>query len=321
MRRLPPSLRAGLALLLGAFLLLNLLAWHHARAFTRFAAGGSRTPPPERLSWTQRAGVLLTGATLPRPANRRTPADAGLSFEVRRFAAADGVSLEGWWVPRDGARGTVVLFHGYADAKDSLLHAARAFHEAGRACLLVDFRGSGGSSGDATSIGYHEAEDVLGALAHVAEARAPRPHVLFGPSMGGAAVLRAVGERGAAPDALILQYPFDSMLTTTRNRFRSAGAPAFPLAEALVFWGGVQQGFDGFRFAPAVSARRVTQPALLMCGERDERVRLEDCRRVFEALAGPKRLEVFGGAGHESLLAANPRQWRGAVEDFLAGLR
>jgi alpha-beta hydrolase superfamily lysophospholipase len=314
-------LRSGVALLVGAFVLLNLLAWHHARAFTHFAESGSRTPPPERLSWTQRAGVLFTGATLPRPANRRTPADAGLPYDVRRFTAADGVPLEAWWVPRNGARGTVVLFHGYADAKDSLLRAARAFREAGQACLLVDFRGSGGSGGNATSIGYHEAEDVLGALAHVVATRAPRPHVLFGPSMGGAAVLRAVGDRGAVPDALILQYPFDSMLSTTRNRFRSAGAPAFPLAETLVFWGGVQQGFDGFRFAPAASARRVTQPALLMCGERDERVRPEDCRRVFDGLAGPKRLEMFAGAGHESLLAANPPQWRSAVETFLAGLR
>jgi alpha-beta hydrolase superfamily lysophospholipase len=139
--------------------------------------------------------------------------------------------------------------------------------------------------------------------------------------MGGAAVLRAVGEWGAAPDALILQYPFDRLLTTTRRRFRSAGVPAFPLAELLVFWGGVEEGFNGFRFNPVDSARGATQPALLMCGERDLRVTPEDCRRVFDALAGPKRLEMFAGAGHESLLAANPEQWRGAVAAFLGGLR
>jgi alpha-beta hydrolase superfamily lysophospholipase len=314
-------LRAVAGALGAAFVGLNLLAYHHARALTHFAASGARTQAPERLSWTQRAGVLLTGATLPRPENRRTPADGGLAYEGWQFPAADGVPLEGWWVPHDASRGTVLLFHGYADSKDSVLAAAREFHAGGRACLLVDFRGSGGSGGGATSLGYHEAQDVLGALAAAAKRGAPRPLVLFGPSMGGVAALRAVGDLAAMSDALILQYPYDHLLTTTRNRFRAVGVPAFPFAEALIFWGGVQQGFDGLRFGPADSARRVTQPTLLMCGERDERVRPQDCRRIFDALAGPKRLEMFPGAGHESLLAADPERWRGAVSDLLDRLR
>lgn len=312
--------RRAAGVMLAVAVALNVLAYFHARSFTRFAEAGARTPAPEHLSWPARLRILLTGATLPRPENDRTPADVGLPYEVRRFKAADGTELEAWWVPADAPRGTVVLFHGYADRKASMLGLAAALHPLGYAALLVDFRGSGGSAGNATSIGWYEAEDVVAALRHAVAAGLPRPHVAYGVSMGAVAVLRAVGDRGGEADALIVQYPFDRLLTTTRNRFRAMGVPASPGAEILVFWGGVVQGYNGFAFAPVDSAARVRQPTLVLCGGRDQRVRPADCRRVADALAGDKQLVLFEGAGHVSLLENDPERWRQAVTAFLAGV-
>jgi uncharacterized protein len=87
----------------------------------------------------------------------------------------------------------------------------------------------------------------------------------------------------------------------------------------LVFWGGVQEGFNGFQFRPLDSASAIERPTLLMNGDIDPWVRPEEARAIFSALKGPKTLKVFPGVGHASCLRARPDEWEGTVSEFLAG--
>jgi alpha-beta hydrolase superfamily lysophospholipase len=183
--------------------------------------------------------------------------------------------------------------------------------------LLVDFYGSGGSQGSGTSIGFHEAGDVTASYRQAERLGQGRPVVLYGASMGAAALLKAVGDDGLQPAGLVLEAPFDSLLGTVRHRFDTFGIPSFPLADLLVFWGGVQQGFDGRAFRPADDAARVTSPSLLISGEDDPWVRPEETRAIYHRLAGPKSLRLVPGMGHEPCLRAHPEEWRSAVRGFL----
>jgi alpha-beta hydrolase superfamily lysophospholipase len=299
--------------------LVNFMAYRHARVMTHFSPGGARTARPEQLSLAERLGVLVTGANLPKPNNRRTPADEGLGFERQVFASRDGLSLEAWYVPRPDALGTVVLFHGYADSKDSLLPAAKAFHEIGYATLVVDFRGSGGSDGNVTTIGYHEALDVVAAYQHAQRLEPRGSTVLFGASMGAAAVLRAAAALEARPAAIVLQYPFGTLREALLRRFAAMRVPAFPAVDLLVVWGGLQHGFNGYRHNPVDYAKRVRSPTLLMQGDRDERVSMDEARAIFGALPEPKQLKVFDGLGHVSFVKARRQEWLSTVREFLAG--
>jgi pimeloyl-ACP methyl ester carboxylesterase len=211
----------------------------------------------------------------------------------------------------------VILFHGYSAEKTSLLGEARAFLDLGASALLVDFRGSGGSSESYTTVGVHEAEDVAAAMGFARERLSHGNVFLFGRSMGAAAILRAVHAHGTQPDGVILEAVFDTLLNTVRHRFRAMELPAFPSAELLVFWGGRQWGFDGFGHNPSDYAASVHCPALLMHGERDPRVRLTEARRVFEAIPGLKEFVTFQQSGHESYLSDNANPWRNAVERFI----
>ncbi len=312
------KLSLGLVVL-GGLILLNLVAYMHAHAMTHFTPAGSRTQNPEELSRWQKVKVVFGGVTIPRPANDTDPGRLGLPFEVRRLRTRDGLSLEGWYIPPpDAARGLVALFHGYSASKASLLREARAFHELGYAAFLIDFRGSGGSDGDETTIGVAEAEDVACAWEYVRAQWPGQRVVLFGQSMGSAAILRAVAVGDVRPDALVLESPFDQLLSTVKNRFGSMGLPAFPLAHLLVFWGGVQHGFNGFRHNPVDYAARVSCPTLLMHGTKDVRVTPAQTQMIFDALAGDKRLEAFDNVGHASYVAAQPAAWRQRVSAFLS---
>ena len=285
-----------------------------------YTRGAKRTAAAASLSWPEKLRLLFTGVGMPRPENERTPADVGLAYSRVRLAGHGGAWLDAWLVLHEAPRGTVLLFHGYADAKDSLLTAAREFHDLGYSVLLVDFYGSGDSTASSTSIGYYEADDVAAAFAATRQLPLLRPIVLHGVSMGAAAVLRATDVHRLSPDALILEAPFDRLLTTVEHRFDELRAPAFPAARLLLFWGGVQQGFDALAFAPAENARGVTAPALVWVGDRDPYVSVHEAQNVVANLAGPKRLEIVPGLRHDSCLNARPGRWRRVVAEFLSAV-
>jgi alpha-beta hydrolase superfamily lysophospholipase len=296
---------------------LNVLAYRHAYALTHFISGGTRTSGPESLSFPEKLRVLAVGPTVPKPVNRRSPTSLGLEYERHVFVGAHDLPLEAWYVPCPAGKGVIVLFHGHAGSKDSQLEAASMLRDLGYSTLLVDFYGSGGSGGAETSIGFHEATDVASAYEYARDLPGRQPTILYGESMGAAAILKAVADRHLDPEAIVLEMPFDSLLKTVRQRFRSMDLPAFPSAELLVFWGGWQQGFDGFRYNPADDARAVRSPTLLMNGDRDPWVTIEEAERIFANLQGPKRLKVFHGLKHQSFLNARPDGWKETVSIFL----
>lgn len=307
-----------LLLLLSLMVGINALAFRHAWAMTHFVPGATRTKEPDALSLTEKAWVLVAGVRLPKPINDRTPGDDGLSFETRRFHGTDGVDLEAWYVPAKSPRAIVLLFHGYGSGKMSQISSASILNDLGCDCLLVDFRGAGGSAGNRTSLGYLEANDVAGATRLARELQPRLPCVLLGTSMGAAASLRAVGVLGVDVDAMIVECPFDSLVSTAKNRFDMMGVPSFPFAELLVFWGGVQLGEISHSHNPAEYARNVRVPVLQLHGEKDTRVTLPQARCVHGNLAGPKEFVSFPKVGHESYSRRVPQEWKNTVGKFLA---
>lgn len=309
------SLCLVIALLLAA---LNLVAFNHTHAMTHFREGGSRTGKPETLSIFQKLKVLFLGVKIPRPTNHADPSRYKLPFQTCKFRGKDGIKLEAWHIPHSEARGLVLLLHGYAACKANVLAEARAFHELGFATVLLDQRGSGGSAGDETTIGVYEADDVA-AVVQILQADHPDlPLILYGQSMGSVAILRAISMHGVQAKAVIVECPFDRLLSTVENRFSAMGLPAFPCAQLLVFWGGVQHGFDGFQHNPVEYAQAVRCPVLFMHGEHDPRVTSAQAHAIFDNLAGAKEFELFPEVGHQSYLAAKPELWQRRVSEFLA---
>jgi alpha-beta hydrolase superfamily lysophospholipase len=306
------------------FIFIEYLAYQHAHAMTHFVqtggwartSAGTWTTRPESLSTLAKAKVLLGGAKIARPKFDATPQTIGFQTETHTIAGPVG-DLTAWYVPHDEPNGMVLLFHGFGCCKAHLLPEAKAFHELGFACFLVDFRGSGGSAGDTTTVGYHEADDVAAAVSYVREHWPDQQVVLFGQSMGAAAIMRAVGVLGVGADAVILECPFDRMLTAVRARFRGFGVVSFPFAESLVFWGGVQHGFNAFAHNPVDYARNIRCPVLLLQGSIDRRIRPSETREIYNRLPCYKELHFFEGLGHHSYVSRRPEEWREQVGPFL----
>jgi pimeloyl-ACP methyl ester carboxylesterase len=119
------------------------------------------------------------------------------------------------------------------------------------------------------------------------------------------------------PQAIILECPFNRLIDTVGNRFAAMGVPAFPFAQLIVFWGGVQRGFSGFDHNPVDYARSVQCPTLVLHGQTDPRVTEQQVTAIYDNVPGEKRLVMFAGVGHQPYLAKQPEKWRAAVETFL----
>ncbi len=305
-----------------AALALNVVACLHARAMTTFTEAGEKTASPEDLGLGGWIDVVLTGVNIPRPTNDRTPADLGLPFTTHRFPNGQGDELEAWHVPAGGAEGgpaggtdgaaefLFLAFHGYADSKEGMLAAAAALHGMDADVLLVDFYGSGGSSGTGTTVGIREAGDVVAALAFARQRWPGARIVLLGQSMGGAAALRAVAVEGARPDGLVLDSVFARMVDTVGSRFGAMNLPARPLAALPVFWGGWWTDTDAGSHDPAEYAQAVSCPTLILHGEQDARTSTEQARAVLGGLRGKARFAEYPGARHGGVIRSDPDRWR-----------
>ncbi len=296
----------------------NILAWNHADAMMTFTSSGQKTAKPENLNFQEKLNILLFGVNVPKPRNLQNPTHYGLPFETHKLTNPSGHSLEGWYIPKPRSNNVILLFHGYASSKASLLPIAQELHLHGYATFLIDFYGSGGSSGSTTTIGIKEAEDVALTTHYIQERLPDHKIVLYGVSMGGAAILRSIATHNIKPSAIIIESTFDRLLTTTQNRFHSMNLPSFPLAELLIFWGGVQQGVNPFTHNPAEYAAFVSCPSLVLHGAMDQRVSIEEANHIFHNLPATKQFQLYEGVGHQLLADAAKEKWTSDVLKFLS---
>lgn len=312
-----PRMIICLALVCTGVCVALIIARNHAYAMIYFTHNGKHTKKPEDLSFRQRIEVLLVGVNIPRPYGSAIPADVGLDFKPIRIKGRNDIQLGGWYCPNNRTDTIVLLFHGYSVDKSAILGEAAAFHAMGLAVLLVDFRGSGNSSESYTSIGFHEADDITAAVLYAKSHLPHRKLILFGQSMGGVAILRAIHKHFIEPDAVIVEAVFDTMLNTVRHRFHAMGIPSFPSAQLLVLLGGRQVGFNGFKHNPVEYAHSVTCPILFLHGTNDSRARIDEGKRVYAAVPAPKWFKTFPNARHESFISRYPQRWQTAVREFL----
>jgi alpha-beta hydrolase superfamily lysophospholipase len=308
----------SLALAATLFLLLNWIAFMQAWSITHYAPNDARTTRYMQLRTNlDKARLLVVGPTIRRMANTRTPAQYGLPYETVSFTGAHGVRLEAWRVAGQPGQPSVLMFPGYGASKDTLLHAAVEFHAIGCETWIVDFSGVGDSEGHTTTIGWREAEDVAAAV-HATQNRRSGPLVLYGPSMAASAILCAQHRGLVAPDAIIIECPFDRFTSTLGNRLQLIGFPEYPLAPAIAFWVGVQNGFNGLKHNPVEYARSVRCPVLLMQGENDKVVGQRAAKSMAAALGDRATFQFLPNCGHSYIVRDGQTKWRSLVRQFLA---
>jgi fermentation-respiration switch protein FrsA (DUF1100 family) len=231
-----------------------------------------------------------------------SPDVTGLAdVEAVRIQAAGGVTLQAWFL-RSRARQpspAAIVFNGNAGNRAYRSSLAAALRGLGLSVLLFDYRGFGDSEGSPGEVGlYEDARAVRRYLAGRSDVRSDRL-VYFGESLGSAVAVRLAIEQ--APAALILRSPFTSLVDVGRLHY-----PILPVGWLLR---------DRFSTIDAIAS--VRSPVLIVAGDRDRIVPLEQSRRLFERAPEPRELVVVRGADHNDAALLDGRELMKAVEKFV----
>jgi fermentation-respiration switch protein FrsA (DUF1100 family) len=268
-----------------------------------------------RLAWAGSSRLMARRT----PDPQASPADYGLAYEDVSFHSRDDLSLGGWFIPADSARGTVILCHGHAGSMDPDTIYTPWLHEAGFNVLMFDFRAHGRSGGDRVSMGYFERQDLLGAIDHL-QSRGIKEVGVLGFSMGGAVGL-ITAPQSEAIRAVISDGGFarleNAMLGWARGQKDLPRWLTLPLTRLVIAVAGRRLGARLPRADPIRWVGRIAPRAVFFIhGDRDPYVTVADVEALYAAAGEPKELWRVSEAGHRRVDRLRPDEYRERVVGF-----
>jgi pimeloyl-ACP methyl ester carboxylesterase len=242
------------------------------------------------------------------PARHSVKAAIPPGCENRDFQG-DDVTLRGWHCGAIGKRrATIVYLHGVADNRGSSVGVIQRFVPRGFDVVAYDSRRHGESPGEICTYGFVEKRD----LRHVIDGLSPDPVILIGSSLGAAVALQEAGS-DLRVAAVVAAESFSDLRTVATERApwflpRPIIRQAFVVAE--------QRGrFLVDAVSPVLAAQTIKAPVLLIHGADDTETPPAHSQRIFDALAGPRRLMLVPGAAHNQSLY-RPGVW-GEIERWI----
>jgi uncharacterized protein len=253
------------------------------------------------------AGIVMLGAAscqLPplgarlilHPGVRRVHAPPPVMARDVSFTGEGGIRLRGWQTLAEGERrGTLIYLHGVADNRVSGAGVMERFRKRGFDVITYDSRAHGESGGAACTYGFLEKKD----LRRVIDTLDPGPVVVIGASLGAAVALQLAAEDPRI-SAVVAAESFSDLETALRERVPGILPPA--CIESTIRLTEMEGGFLIAEIKPAEAARRVKVPVLIVHGAADRETPACHAIRIYEALAGPRKLILVPGAGHNKSL-------------------
>lgn len=256
-----------------------------------------------------------------------SPQTYGLQYESLRIPTADGETLHAWWVPADGARGTVLFFHGNAGNISHRLDYLLMFNHMRFTTLIVDYRGYGESTGAPSEEGTYRDADA--AWEYLRDARSLRSQdvVIAGESLGG-----AVASRLAARISLIPSPSPEGRKeadSSPLHKGEGSGVRVGPRAVVLfsTFTSATDLGAQIYWFLPVrlisrlgydnmENLKRIHAPVFIAHSRDDDVIPYSHGRKLFDAANEPKAFLEMSGGHNDGFIFTRP-EWSAQLAAFL----
>ncbi len=240
-------------------------------------------------------------ANMPGRALIALPSDVGLDYEDVSLTTSDNEQLHGWYIPAPDSRGVLLFFHGNAGNISHRLDSIRIFHELGLDTLIIDYRGYGQSTGNASEQGtYLDAQATWDYL--INDRRIPADRIIvFGRSLGGA-VGAWLGVQNT-PAALIIESSFSSGVDMAHRLY-----PFLP-----------SRLITRLQYPVVDYASRLNCPVLVVHSRHDEIIPFAMGQAIYAAVTQHKKfLELRGD--HNNGFLISQREYVAGLKDFIQAI-
>jgi uncharacterized protein len=252
------------------------------------------------------------------PDEADSPENHGLTAEAAEFQSGDGVTLRGWYIPRENSTKTIIVCSGANGSLDADVHVAPWLHEAGFNVLLFNWRAHGQSEGEVVTLGFNERYDLIAAVQFAKSQGAERVGVL-GFSMGGTVAL-ATAAVYEDINAVVADSPFVFVLSAIAGGLIERGVPeglSFLLARLFVTTACLRTQLNLFDIDLARWINRVApRPLLLIFGEQDVIVPQSEVDLICARAGDPKEVWRVPEAAHRDIHVQRPAEYRQKIREF-----
>jgi len=233
----------------------------------------------------------------------KDPSSLGMAFEPLKLRSADGVHLEGWYIPPEGTdpAPAVAICHGHKGRMDQFLHQAKFLHDAGFGVGMVNLRMHGGSERAMITMGIREGEDFRSIISYLAEHPRHRDQLLgaLGYSMGAVTVLRTayLDDRIAA---IVADSPFHALTDEAYHRLVVLSGPfsnyfyAFVMGFGCIATGNWPSDWNVTDWVQSMKPR----PVFLIHGESDNNIPPISSHKLEMVLTAQKETWYVKDSGH-----------------------
>lgn len=202
--------------------------------------------------------------------------------------SSDGLKISSWRFQKEDPEGIVIVLHGM-DGQDasSLLDFGKFFSDNNYETFCLDMRAHGKSEGNQIGFGYTEVKDVEALLDWIKSQPkySNKEIILYGISMGGATAINTASERDEV-DKVISVSAFQSTEKTFLDYMRSQDLPEFvvqsfkPSIRLLIT---LKYDSKPIKNAPISKIRQVNNPILLIHGDQDQQILIDQAYNLKEA--------------------------------------
>jgi len=239
------------------------------------------------------------------------PSDLGLRYEEVNFKSADGIKLNGWFIPNNRTKSTIIVMHGYPADKANLLgiaeFLARDFN-----IFLFDFRSFGKSEGKYTTAGYLERNDLSGAVEYLEKEKNITKVGLYGFSLGGAVALMTEHEN---VKAIVTDSAYAKLSHMAEHMYRIFFVFKHPLTYLTKLYGILFLRVNIDDASPVDSIKRIDVPILIIHAEKDSQIPLSEAYLLHDANKKAE-LWIVKNADHGMTHAVNPESYEKRVIEF-----
>ena len=213
-----------------------------------------------------------------------SPADVALRYEEVYFEAEDGLRLNGWFVPAQNPRGTLLFCHGNAGNIGHRVEIIEIFNKLDLNVFIFDYRGYGRSQGVPAEKGLYQ--DARASYQYLLSRRDVNQQaiVIYGKSIGANVAINLASQVDAA--VLISESGFTSAYDMGRKLF-----PYLPIKWIITI-----------KYDALEKIKHVNIPKLIIHSRDDEIVPWELGKRLFEAAPQPKEFYQMQGTHNEAIL-------------------
>ena len=228
-----------------------------------------------------------------------TPADTALKYEDISFKTEDNLRLNGWFIPAENPRGTLLFCHGNAGNISHRLEIIEIFYKLSLNVFIFDYRGYGKSQGTPSEDGLYQ--DVQAAYQYLLSRRDVDKEtiVIYGKSIG-------------ANVAIHLASKVDLVALIAESGFTSAydmGKELFPYLH--IKW------IITIKYDAEDMIKNIAIPKLIIHSKDDEIMPFRFGEKLFEAAPQPKEFYAMQGTHNEAVFMAR-QEYSSRLNSFLS---